>query len=110
MTCVVYVANTNLIELSGLKSVIEDEFIADADVTVTVKDAGGNEIDGQTWPTTMVSTDTTDSVEGNYRGILKDTVEFVAGDTYYAHIDADAGADRIGHWEFAFVPKVRRGS
>jgi hypothetical protein len=109
MACIVYVANTNVIELSGLKSAIEDEFIADADVTVTVKDAAGTAVDGQTWPLTLASIDGTEP-EGNYRGILKNTLELTAGETYYAHVDADAGADRIGHWEFAFVPKTRRGS
>ena len=109
MTCIVYVANTNIIEVLGLKSLIEDEFIADADVTVTVKDAEGTNVTGQTWPLMLASIDGTDP-EGNYRGILKDTLELTAGDTYYAHVDADAGADRVGHWEFAFVPKTRRGS
>ncbi|MER9937416.1 hypothetical protein [Mesorhizobium sp. M0088] len=109
MTCVVYVGNTNIIELSGLKSLIEDEFIADADVTVTVKDAEGVAVDGQTWPLTLASIDGTDA-EGNYRGMLKDTLELTAGVTYYAHVDANAGEDRVGHWEFAFVPKTRRGS
>lgn len=107
--CVFYVANTNIIEVTGLKSAIEDEFIADADVTVTVKDAEGTNVSGQTWPLTLASIDGTDP-EGNYRGILKDTLDLTAGTTYYAHVDADAGSDRIGHWEFAFVPKTRRGS
>lgn len=70
----------------------------------------GEEVEGQSWPTTLISTDSTDDVVGNYRAILAHTIEFEAGETYYAHIDADAGPERIGHWEFAFVPKVRRGS
>jgi hypothetical protein len=108
MTCVVYVANTNLIEVVGLKSAVEGEFIPDAEVAVTVKDADGANVAGQTWPLTLTSTDGTEP-EGNYRGILKDTLELTAGTTYVAHIDADAGADRIGHWEFNFVPKTRTG-
>jgi hypothetical protein len=48
--------------------------------------------------------------DGNYRAILKDTLELEDGITYYAHIDADAGSDRIGHWEFAFKAKIRRAS
>lgn len=109
MTCVVYISNTNIVELSGLKSALEDEFIDDATVTLTVKDVAGVEIEGQEWPWTMTPVGVTDAT-GDYRAILQDTVEFVAGTTYYAHIDADAGPDRIGHWEFAFIPKVRRGS
>lgn len=109
MTCVVYIGNTNILELSGLKSVLEDQFISDADVTLTIKDGDGAEIDGQVWPWTMTPVSVTDDT-GDYRAIIQDTVEFEAGTIYYAHIDADAGADRIGHWEFAFTPKVRRGS
>ncbi|TPI13865.1 hypothetical protein [Mesorhizobium sp. B4-1-1] len=108
MSCVVYVANTNLIDVVGLKSAVDGEFIADADVTVTVKDAEGAAVAGQAWPLTLASIDGTDP-EGNYRGILKDTLQLTAGQTYYAHVDADAGQDRIGHWEFSFTPKTRRG-
>ena len=93
MSCIVYVANTNLIEVVGLKSAVEGEFIADATVTVTVKDADGANVAGQTWPLTLTSTDGTEP-EGNYRGILKDTLELTAGTLYFAHVDADAGADR----------------
>lgn len=109
MTCIVYIDNTNIIELRGLKSALEDEFIADATVRVTVKDSEGTSVTGQTWPLTLASIDGTDP-EGNYRGILKATIELTDGETYYAHVDANAGADRDGHWEFAFVPKTRRGS
>lgn len=107
MTCIVYVANTNLIEVVGLKSAIEDAYVNDADVSVTVKDASGTNVSGQTWPATLAYVGSSD---GLYRGILEDDLALVDGATYYAHIDADAGANRIGHWEFHFVPKTRRGS
>jgi hypothetical protein len=103
---VVYVDNTNLIEVRGLKSAIEDAFIVDATVTLTVKDAAGASPTGQTWPATLAYVADSD---GWYRGIIEDDVALVDGTTYYAHIDANAGANRIGHWEFAFVPKTRRG-
>lgn len=107
MTCVVYVGNTNLIELTGLKSAAEGSYVNNADVTVTVKDKDSNEVSGQTWPATMNYVATSN---GNYRGILEDDLALVDGTMYFAHIDADAGENRIGHWEFAFVPKTRRGS
>ncbi|WP_027037883.1 hypothetical protein [Mesorhizobium ciceri] len=106
-SCVVYVGNTNIIELSGLKSAIEGTFVNDADVSVTVKDAEGTNITGQTWPAAMAYVASSDGI---YRGILEDDLGLVDGTTYYAHIEADAGTNRIGHWEFAFVPKTRRGS
>ncbi len=102
-----FVANTNLLELKGLKSAAEDTFIDDADVTVTVKDGEDTNVEGQTWPATM---DYVDGSDGDYRTVIQDDVEFVAGETYYAHIEVDAGTDRIGHYEFAFVPKTRRST
>ncbi|KQU77706.1 hypothetical protein ASD12_18065 [Mesorhizobium sp. Root102] len=107
MTCVVYVDNTNLIEVVGLKSAIEGSFVNDADVSVTVKDAEGTNVSGQTWPATLTYVTAS---EGNYRGIIEDDVALTAGTTYYAHIDANAGANRIGHWEFAFVARTRRAT
>lgn len=105
--CVVYVGNTNIIEVTGLKSAVEGSYVNDADVEVTVQDAEGNAVSGQTWPATMAYVAASN---GNYRGILEDDLALVDGTTYFAHIDADGGANRIGHWEFAFVPKTRRGS
>lgn len=107
MACIVYVANTNVIELSGLKSAIEDDFVNDATVTVTVKDEAGAEVAGQSWPETMAYVASSD---GLYRGIIEDDVELTAGTTYVAHVEVDAGVDRVGHWEFNFVPKTRHGS
>lgn len=104
--CVFYVANTNVIEVTGLKSAVEDTFIDDAIVTLTVKDADGNAVSGQTWPLALGYVDDSDGV---YRGIIEDDVAFVAGTTYYAHINANAGANRKGHWEASFAAKTRRG-
>jgi hypothetical protein len=103
----VFVGNTNVLELLGLKSAIEDAFVNDADVTVTVKDKAGEEVAGQTWPTTM---DYLAASDGNYRAIVKDTIQFVHDKEYRAFIEVDAGADRIGHWEFKFTPTVRTGA
>lgn len=107
MTTTAYVANTNVLEVRGLKSAIEDAFINDATVSVTVKDGEGVEVAGQSWPAAMAYVTSSD---GWYRTIIEDGVDFEADETYYAFIDADAGTDRIGHWEFAFVPKTRRAT
>jgi len=109
MACIVYVANTNVIELTGLTDAIDDTFISDATVSVTIKDADGAAVSGQTWPAPMDAVDGTDGVPGLYRGIIEDDVEMVAGTLYVAHVEVDAGPDRIGHWEFNFVPKTRTG-
>lgn len=102
----VYVSNTNVVEVHELKSAIEDEFVNDADVEVTIVLAADTDtqVDGQTWPTTMEYVAGSDGV---YRAILKDTAELVAGTRYTAQIRANAGTDRIGYWEFPVTPKTR---
>jgi hypothetical protein len=112
MASIIYVANTNVLELSGLKSAIEDAFINDATVTVTLKDSEGNAVTGQTWPTTMAYVAASDGV---YRAIMKDGLSIVAADDdsaegvgeYTAFIEANAGTDRIGHWEFPVTAATR---
>jgi len=107
MTTCVYVGNANVVELRGLRNVVDDAYVNDADVTVTVKDSASVDVTGQTWPTTM---DYVTASDGTYRAVIEEEVELVAGDTYYAFIDADAGGNQTAHWEFAFVPKVRRAT
>jgi hypothetical protein len=99
----VFVANTNVLELLGLKNAIAGTFVNDATVSVTVKKAGVA-VTGQTWPTTMAYVAASD---GNYRAIMKDTLELQAGRDHTAFIEVNAGTDRIGHWQFKFKPETR---
>lgn len=105
-----FVDNTNLIEVRGLKSAVEDAFINDAEVTLTVVDADGEEVTGQVWPATMNYVAASD---GWYRATIEHDAGLVAGEVYTAKIDAVADttdAERVGHWEFVFTAKTRHGS
>lgn len=108
MATLVYVANTNAIELHGLKNSIAGTFINDATVTVTLTIASGkepgDEVAGQTWPTVMSYIAGSD---GDYRAIIEADVELVAKTNYIAVIDADGGANLDAHWEFPFTPQTR---
>lgn len=104
MSDTAFVGNTNLLELIGLGLAIDDTFVNDAAVTVTVKTAAGVNVVGPAWPIPMVYVAASDGV---YRSILQDSLPFVAGDEYVAYINVDAGVDRIGHWEFEFTPVTR---
>lgn len=99
-----FIANTNLLDLVGLKAEVGDEFINDAVVTVTIKDLNGVNLSGETWPLTMEYVSGSD---GTYRVALVNTLPFLR-QTYVAHIDVDAGEDRVGHWEYKFKPVIRR--
>lgn len=102
----VFVANTNVLDLIGLHDEVDETYINDADVVVTVKDASDVEVQGVTWPLTMAYVAASD---GDYRGILSDELAFVARQTYYAHITADAGSDRVGRWKLKIKPITRTG-
>lgn len=104
MTTIAYVANTNVLELVGLKSEVEDAFITDATVEVTVKDHHDVEVEGATWPLAMNYVEGTDAT---YRAILPDGLSLDHNYSYVAIIDADAGQDRIGHWEVTFRAQTR---
>lgn len=95
-----FAANTNVLDLIGLQDEITEAYINDADVSVTVKTEAGVEVGAvSNWPVTMTYVA---GSNGNYRAFLAHTLPFVEGDCYVAHIEADAGTDRVGHWEFKF--------
>lgn len=99
-----FVANTNVLDLTGLRNELTDAYINSATVTVTVKDEEGVEVAGQVWPLVMSYVAASD---GNYRAFLADTLPFVAKAKYTAFIEANGGANLVGHWEFHFKPTTR---
>lgn len=103
----VFVANTNILDLVGLKSEVEEVFLDAATVTVTIKDHLGNNVGGMSWPVTMEYILESD---GDYRATLPHTLTLLHKKKYIAVIDANAGPDRIGHWEFPFKPLTRTGT
>jgi hypothetical protein len=105
---IAYVANTNNLELTGLKSELEGNYLNDATVTVTLKDAAGAEVTGgDGWPETMTYIE---GSNGNYVIGLTHALVLLPGKKYTAIIDADGGSsghERWGHWEFQFTAQTR---
>lgn len=104
---IAYVGNTNNLELTGLKSEVEDIFLDDVVITVTVKDSAGVELTGETWPQTMTYVA---GSNGDYVLGLSHLLNLTRGQRYTAFIDADASdtsAERYGHWEFPFTAQTR---
>jgi hypothetical protein len=99
-----FVANTNVLDLIGLKNEIAGTFINNAAVTVTIKDDQGVNVSGATWPMTMTYVTGSD---GDYRAFLSEDLAFVAKGKYIAAIDADGGTNLVGHWELNFKPLAR---
>lgn len=99
-----FVANTNIIELRFTRGAIEDQFVNDATVSVTVKDAAGANVAGVTWPVAMPYVAASDGV---YRAIIPHDAALVAGRQYTAEISVDAGENRVGFWRYVFRPLDR---
>jgi hypothetical protein len=92
-----FVANTAVLDVIGLRAELQGEFINSASVTVTIKDSIGIALAGQTWPLAMPYVTGSD---GNYRAYLSSALPFISRQNYTAFIDANDGANRVGHWEF----------
>jgi len=99
-----FVANTNVLDLIGLKNEIAGTFINSVAVTVTIKDADGVNVPGQAWPLTM---NYLAASNGNYRAFISEALPFVSKAKYIAYIDANGGANLVGHWELIFKPIAR---
>lgn len=104
----IFTGNTNLLTLTGLKSVLDDTFINDADVTVTITDNCEKPMQGVGWPAWPLIMEYIASSSGDYRAVLVDSLPFKAGVAYEAAIHADGGLNRIGRWRFKFKPEIRR--
>jgi hypothetical protein len=104
MSC--FVLNTNILDLIGLHG-DDGSFIADATVTVTIKDSDGVELAGVVWPMMMGYVAAS---SGNYRAFLPASLPLIAKANYVAIVDADGGPDRFGHFEFHFKPVDRSES
>lgn len=110
-----FVANTNLLELKGLKAHVGGSYINSAVVRVTIY--VGNVDDNvklgpsspPLWPMTM---EYVSGSNGDYRAVLSKDLPFEPKKLYTAVIEADAGSspfEQFGHWEFKFKPETRTG-
>lgn len=104
MTEIIFVANTNLLQLLELKNEQDNTFQNTAAVTVTIQDENGVNVVGQTWPLTLPFVPASN---GNYEERLPSTVTLLGAKCYTAIIDADAGGGLIGHWEIPLKVVVR---
>lgn len=102
---VLYVANDNLITLSGLKDASAGgDFINDATVQVTLLDSDGEEVTPQSWPTTLSYV--TDS-DGDYEAVLEEDLNVSHGDQLTARVTADAGGDSKAQWDVVAFARTR---
>ena len=101
-----YAGNSTRIELEGLGvySAIDTYAYANsATVTATLVDSDGDALSGVTWPLTLAYEADSD---GNYSGVVAETLSVSAGDSIVAQITAtDSG--EVGYWEVPVVVEAR---
>lgn len=102
---IVYIGNDNYIEVDGLKDKATDAYINDATVACTLKDSGGNNVTGQSWPLTLSYVA---SSNGKYRGLLDNALVLTARKMYTAHITV-VGGGLDAAWELPVFAMTRTG-
>ncbi|MCK7495202.1 MAG: hypothetical protein MZW92_31975 [Comamonadaceae bacterium] len=103
MTTLIYIGNEHLIELDAPQNAADNSYLNAATVTVTIKNAAGVNISGETWPKTM--TYVTASA-GKYRATVSDALALVPGQFYIAHITAESGG-LTGNWQIPLTAAIR---
>jgi len=97
----IYIDNSNVVELTELTNSTTGVAITNATVTVSLYDSAGAVVTGQTFPATMSHVSA-----GTYRATLEDDIALIENRQYLAHIDASSGGI-VGHWELPVRAKVR---
>lgn len=101
-TEILLVGSSNVVQLTGLRDALSGAYQNAATVTLTLKDAAGVEVTGETWPFTLAYIA---SSNGIYRGTLAAGIGIVAGRTYYGHITATQGGS-TRFWKKPFLAMV----
>lgn len=101
---IIYILNDNVIELTGLQNAVDETYQNSATVTVTIKDATGTNVTGETWPLALAYVA---SSNGDYRANLTEALGLTDGARYTATITADAGASGLATWTEELIARIR---
>lgn len=99
----IYIDNTNKVTLTGLQNSLDDSYINDATVSVTIVDGDDAEVVGATWPVTL---EYVSASNGVYRGLIPSSVELTEDEVYYAVVTATSGSS-TATWKQPTVAKER---
>jgi hypothetical protein len=99
-----FVGSDQLVTIEGLRDPATNAYVNTATIEVTMTDAEGTAVAGQTFPLLL---DYISSSNGNYQGLLEDTRELVDGQLYWLEITANAGG-LVKTWKWADVARYRK--
>lgn len=100
---ILLIANSNTLELNGLRNAVAGGFVNTATVVATLEDAKGNEVTGQVWP--AILNYVADS-NGCYQ-LLLDAGLTLIKDKRYKLILTAQGDGLTANWETFIQAKVR---
>jgi hypothetical protein len=105
---IIFYLSDNLLEVDGLHKEIDGSYVNAATVTVTLKDAAGEDVAdldgaGVVWPLVLAYVVASN---GRYNCILPDTLDITPMSAIMAIIDADGGPGLHKHWEMPLVVRV----
>lgn len=101
---VIYTSNDTLLEVANLVNGLTGEPLNSADVKVTLLDANGIEVDGDTWPKSLLYLT---GSRGVYRVTLSHSLPLLAGARYTASVVADGGPGLLATWSVECVARER---
>ena len=90
---IVFIGNSNVVELVALHDSVSDVIVDDATVTATMIDQSSANVVGQTWPLAMPH-----EGSGTYRGLLSPLLELTKNGRYTVKITATGTSGVIGYW------------
>lgn len=102
---VLYVDNSNVVELTDVKNSVTGDPDTGASVSVTLLDSADNEVAGQAWPLPMAH-----DADGTYRATMSANIDVANGEPYYAVVDAIGSNGSVGKWRCKVKASERKCS
>lgn len=90
-----YLNNSHLVELDGLRNAADDSYVNDATVAVSIKDAAGVNLSGETWPVVLAYVAASD---GKYQANVASALSISKGDIVTLYFTATA-AGMDAEWQ-----------
>jgi hypothetical protein len=101
---VLLVGNDSVLDIDRVRDEVSGSYLNAAAVSVTLVDAAGAEVAGQTWPLVVPHVAASD---GLYRVTLPYTLALVADARYMAQVVVDGGDGLLAAWGLACVARTR---
>lgn len=87
-----FVISDNVVTVNSVRNTVSGDYINNATVTLSLADAAGSAVSGQSWPLTL---DYVASSNGKYQGVIDSAASLLVGKRYKATITINAGGGLV---------------